>query len=106
MDNAGGHGTNDTIKTYTDGLKEFNVEIIWQVPRSPETNMLDLGVWMSIQNAVERMHRGQRFAHDALAKSIKDTWQSYLSTTAFSNVCKWLRVVLKCILDDDGGINW
>ena len=41
MDNAGGHGTNNAIKTYTDGLKEFNVEIIWQVQRSPDTNMLD-----------------------------------------------------------------
>ena len=58
MDNAGGHGTNDAITTYTEGLKKYNVEIIWQVPRSPETNMLDLGVWMSIQSAVERKHCG------------------------------------------------
>ena len=74
MDNAGGHGTNDAIKTYTDGLKEYNVEIIWQVPRSPETNMLDLGVWMSIHNDVERMHHGIKCSHNALAKSVKDYW--------------------------------
>ena len=58
---------------------------------------------MSVQNAVKRMHRGQRWAHDALDKSVEDSWQSYLSTTAFSNVYKQLRVVLRCILDDDGG---
>ena len=58
---------------------------------------------MSIQNAVERTHRGRRCAHDALAKSVEDSWQSYLSTMAFSNVYKRLRVLLRCILDDDGG---
>lgn len=60
MDNAGGHGTSDAINNYTRHLQEFRVEIIWQVPRSPETNMLDLGVWMSIQNLVEKTHKGQR----------------------------------------------
>ena len=48
MDNAGGHGTNDAIQQYTELLAADNIEIIWQVPRSPETDMLDLGVWMSI----------------------------------------------------------
>ena len=53
MDNAGGHGTVDAINTYTKALLQFNVEIIWQVLWSPETNMLDLGIWKSIQMAVE-----------------------------------------------------
>lgn len=52
MDNTGGHGTNEAKEKYTKILKLFHIEIIWQVPRSPETNMLDLGCWMSIQSAV------------------------------------------------------
>jgi hypothetical protein len=56
MDNAGGHGTNDAKLQYIDLLKAFKVEVIWQVPRSPETNMLDLGVWMSIQCSVMNVH--------------------------------------------------
>ena len=44
MDNAGGHGTNDAKYCYVEALQEYNVDIIWQVPRLPETNMLDLGV--------------------------------------------------------------
>ena len=103
MDNAGGHGTNDAKRQYTDILKGFNVEVIWQVPRSPETNMLDLGVWMSIQSAVMKVHYGRKCHHDALAKSVEDAWSRYLSQEAFYNVHRRLRVVLVCIVDDDGG---
>ena len=103
MDNAGGHGTNDAITIYTDALKEYNIQIIWQVPRSPETNMLDLGIWMSIQAKVEKMHHMKRCHHDALAKSVETAWESYLDQGAFSCVFKRLRVVLTCIVDGNGG---
>ena len=65
--------------------------------------MLDLGVWMSIQSAVVKAHRNRRCHPDALAKSITDAWEHGLSTKAFDNVFGRLRVVLRCILDDDGG---
>ena len=91
------------ITEYTAILKERNVEIIWQIPRSPETNMLDLGVWMSIQSAVIKAHRNRRCHPDALAKSITDAWEHHLSLKAFENVFARLRVVLRCIVDDDGG---
>jgi hypothetical protein len=49
MDNAGGHGKNDVKGDYVSKLEdEFNIEVVWQVACSPETNMLDLGAWMSI----------------------------------------------------------
>jgi len=105
MDNAGGHGTSEAIDEYTNRLKEYNVEIIWQVPRSPETNLLDLGVWMSMQSAVERVHYMRRCQHDALAKSVEDAWEQNLNRQAFKNVHGRLRVVMRCILDDDGGNN-
>ena len=45
VDNAGGHGSNDAVSKYTEMLlKDFNINIIHQVPRSPFTNLLDLGV--------------------------------------------------------------
>ena len=103
MDNAGGYGTNDAKAQYTEALQQFNIKVVWQVPRSPETNMLDLGVWMSIQSAVQRVHHMRRCHHDALAASVHDAWESYLSPKAFYNVHNRLRVVLRCILDDRGG---
>ena len=43
MDNAGGHGTDEAWKTFTNDLKEkYKVKIIRQCPRSPETNLLTL----------------------------------------------------------------
>ena len=103
MDNAGGHGTQESIQEYTNILKERNITIIWQIPRSPETNMLDLGVWMSVQAAVVKAHRNRRCHPDALAKSITEAWDHGLSSKAFNNVFGRLKVVLRCILDDNGG---
>ena len=103
MDNAGGHGTSDAKDIYVNAMKEYNVEIIWQVPRSPETNMLDLGVWMSIQSAVTRVHHNRRSHVDALATSIEDAWTGYLSEKAFHNVHRRLKVVLQSIVKDEGG---
>jgi hypothetical protein len=104
MDNAGGHGTDIAKTQYINILEsQFNVEVVWQVPRSPETNMLDLGIWMSIQAAVTRVHHMRRCQADALAQSVEDAWNSYLSPQAFQNVFNRLRVVLACIVDDKGG---
>ena len=58
MDNAGGHGTDKAKADYVQILHdEFMITVIWQTPNSPETNMLDLGAWMTIQSVVENMHR-------------------------------------------------
>ena len=65
--------------------------------------MLDLGVWMSIQSAVQRVHFNRRCHHDALATSVEDAWSSHLNEGAFLRVYKRIRVVLRCILDDAGG---
>ena len=57
MDNTGGHGKKHVVEEYTAMLKtEYNIEIIFQVPRSPYTNLLDLGVWCSLQSEVETAH--------------------------------------------------
>ena len=51
MDNSGGHVKKDIKEKYVRILKEYyNVEVEWQVPNSPETNMLDLGTWYTLQS--------------------------------------------------------
>ena len=57
MDNAGGHSTAGCIDEYVDLLKDkYNVIVRHQEPRSPETNLLDLGVWCSLQSWVDKAH--------------------------------------------------
>lgn len=75
MDDAGGHGTNDAIKEYQANLLgKCNIEIIFQVPRSPYTNVLDLRVWCAMQAAVERQHYLKRCTTNALVNSVMETW--------------------------------
>ena len=58
---------------------------------------------ISIQSVVQRVHYNRRCHHDALAKSVEDAWRSHLNEGAFLRVYKRIRVVLRCILEDDGG---
>ena len=104
MDNAGGHGTNDAISSYTRTLlNEYNVQIIFQIPRSPYTNVLDLGVWMSLQAAVERQHYLQRCNANALVNSVMKTWNDGELDATITKVFMRLKPVLCNILEANGG---
>ena len=88
MDNAGGHGSNEAVEKYTEDLKnKHKIETIQQVPRSPDrdTNVLDLGIWMSLQSAVEKEHRGQKNDANALDKTVMKVWANVASKEAFLN---------------------
>ena len=103
MDNAGGHGKKDVVAKYVADLKaKHNVIIRHQRPRSPSTNMLDLGVWMALQNVVEKLHFRQRKEVGALCRTVEDAWKK-LKTVKLENVfSRWLKV-LELIIEDDGG---
>lgn len=58
---------------------------------------------MSIQAAVTRVHHERRCHPVTLATSVQDAWDKYLSPNAFKNVHGRLRIVLSCILEDNGG---
>ena len=104
MDNAGGHGSKDAIATYTKTLEdEYNIEIIHQIPRSPYTNVLDLGVWMSLQAAVERQHYLKRCNADALVKSVMPTWREGNLDHSISKVFQRIKPVLCNIMEANGG---
>jgi len=104
MDNAGGHGTHDTIDKYVaDLLEDHKVRVIWQEPRGPELNLLDLGAWMSLQSAVEKHFRGNRNDVEVLWGKIQDVWEFY-DASVFHKV--WSRWVLALdLVIADGGNN-
>ena len=75
MDNAGGHGTDDCWDEYIACLRDkYNIEIIRQQPRTPESNMLDLGVWMHMQFKLEENHFGLHSEVNALWRSMEAAW--------------------------------
>ena len=103
MDNAGGHGTKATIIEYThDLLTNYNIVIIHQIPRSPYTNVLDLGVWMSLQAVVERNHFLLRSTTKALQNTVMQTWECTDLDQVLMNVFGRLKVVLCNILKAGG----
>ena len=96
MDNAGGHGTDVAIKEYRDNLEvKYNIEIIFQIPRSPYTNVLDLGIWMSLQAAVERQHYLKRCNVNSLVNTVNSTWDKGHLDRSISKVF--------CIMEAGGG---
>ena len=103
MDNAGGHGKKEAIKEYTKYLKdEYNVQIIPQVPRSPYTNLLDLGVWCSFQARVKKKHHGQRCKVETLVESAYNTWNDESLDDVIGKVYKRLQRVLALIVKGNG----
>ena len=99
----GGHGTNVAIDEYTQMLKEeFNIDIIFQIPRSPYCNVLDLGVWMALQAVVERQHYLQRCSADALVNTIIRSWNDGKLDHAITKVFLRLKNVLCNITEAKG----
>ena len=77
MDNAGGHGTKETVKLYTEMLKtKYNIIIIHQVLRSKYTNLLNLGVWCSLKAAVEKEHYMKGTDVHVLHNSVMSAWNT------------------------------
>ena len=57
MDNAGSHGKNEAIYSYTKRLKDtYIVKIIHQVSQSPYFNEMDLGVCYYLYIDVEKQY--------------------------------------------------
>ena len=49
IDSADGHGTNEAINAYDMNLMiDINVKLIYQVPRTPYSNVLYLGIWCGL----------------------------------------------------------
>ena len=103
LDNAGGHGTQETVDKYVASLKEdHNVVCMFQRPRSPATNMLDLGVWMAFQSLVEKLHLSKRQEVTALCNTVNKAWDE-LDATKLRNVYERWKLVLDLIIKDKGG---
>ncbi len=102
LDNAGGHGTIAARNEYTRRLRnEYNVVIKFQPPRSPEVNALDLGIWMSLQSAVERRHRDRRRDTDALSRTVNEAWNN-LPAETIQKVFDRIPIVHQLIVDSGG----
>ena len=87
-------------------LKEqFNIMVILQVLRSPYANLLDLTVWCSLQDAVEKEHYMNRMNVHALVDSVEKAWKGDCVDDIIRKVWNRLRNFLALVVDVDGGNN-
>ena len=104
IDGAGGHGTNETINAYDKNLMiDFNIKPIFQVPRTPYSNVLDLGIWCGLQAAVEKTHYMRRCAVDTPVRSVYESWEKGELNEVITKVFNRLKIVPVLIIEDDGG---
>ena len=81
---------------------DYNVICIHQRPRSPATNILDLGVWMYFQCVVEKEHFRLRKELKALCRTVDRAWDK-LEAIKLENVYNRWKMVLDLIIEDGGG---
>jgi len=104
QDNAGGHGTKVAIKEYCKQLLEkYTIIVIHQCPRSPETNVLDLGIWCTLQWGVDAYMRGKMHDIDALNEGVNKVWDDVNMERAFNGVWGRLTRVVHLIDKEKGG---
>ena len=105
MDNAGGHGKVDVKEEYVKKLAEvYNIIVEWQVPHSPETNMLDLGVWMALQCHMEQIHKERVMRNDILACSVSEAYTK-VDHMVLTRVYERWKLVLRLIIAGKGTNN-
>ena len=80
----------------------YKIVLIHQVPNSPETNLLDLGVWRAVQSNVEKLSWRNRQDLNVLAHTVEDAWDKFSVETIGKVYKRWTRV-LDLIQLDNGG---
>ena len=94
---AGSNGTDKAIAIYTAELVNMKVKLVHQIPQSPDTNVLDPGIWMSTQSAVEKKQRLRRGDKDALHASVMHVWDEVTNEYTFKKVFGRLKKNYKII---------
>ena len=103
FDNAGGHGTDVAKVAYTKMMWEkFKIRCVFQSPQSPEFNALDLGVWMTVQAAVNKLSRTLRMNMKSLTQCVEQAWDE-LQESKLQSIVNYVAVTMKGCIDCGGG---
>ena len=72
LNNTCCQGTKEVVNASAKGLKdEFNVICFHQRPRSPATNMLDLGALTALQDVADKKRKDA----ETMCSMVKDAWK-------------------------------
>lgn len=107
MDSAGGHRIGETLAALNKiGKKQSpKIEFRTQPTRSPDVNVLDLGIWNSMRSRVPEI-RYDRTATESITQriidAVMDMWEKY-DSAKLHNIFITLNAVYEEIIAHDGG---
>ena len=79
---------------------DFNIKLVFQVPRMPYSNVLDHGIWCGLQAAVEKIHYMRRYAVASLVLSVYQTLEEEELSEIITKVFYRLKIVLFIIIKE------
>jgi transposase len=107
IDSAGGHRIGESLD-YLNGVGSkgrLKIEFRTQPANSPDTNVMDLGIWRSMQSRVVEVkfvHNAEKNMHQRIIDAVNEMWADY-DPDVLSNIFDTLKLVLEKIEENDGG---
>ena len=107
LDSAGGHRIGESMEVLNKIGKKAKprIEFRTQPTRSPDINVLDLGIWNSMKSRLAEV-RYDRAAdasmNQRIIDAVEEMWAHY-DPSKLNNICITLTAVLKEIKDHNGG---
>jgi transposase len=107
LDSAGGHRVGETLEAFNKIGKKSKppIEFITQPTRSPDTNVLDLGIWNSMKSRVAEVRYDRKATesmNQRIINAVSDMWEDY-DPAKLNNIFITLTAVLEEIEKDKGG---
>lgn len=111
IDSAGGHKVNTTVDELNNYCKSFRkpqIQFITQPTRSPDLNVLDLGIWNSLQSlvpTVKYQEDAEVQMHQRIINEVKRAWNEY-DSTKLTKIFNTLKLVYSEVSKVQGGNNY
>jgi hypothetical protein len=108
LDSAGGHRILEMIPRFNEMGKKTKVKIefVTQPTRSPDCNILDLGIWNSLQSHVPTVRYGRSEDEPMeirIQNEVENMWNLYPGYEKLEAIFHTLKAIHRCIIDNFGG---
>ena len=109
MDSAGGHKINtsvDELNSYCQSKSKWKkICFVTQPTRSPDLNVLDLGIWNSLQSGVPTVKYDKNSdvqMHERITAEVMRMWDAYDATTKLTKIFRTLTLIYNAVIRAKG----
>ena len=110
MDSAGGHKINTSVDELNNlCAANYKISFCTQPTRSPDLNVLDLGIWNSLQSGVPTIKYDPDSEHQMFTRieaEVMRAWNEYDGTTKLTKIFHTLNLIYKEVIKAKGGNNF